>query len=190
MLGAGQADAKMFKGMYLIFELSDLPLAGGITLQVVQHNLCISQKDFGSLQVFPEPLLCLHIPLAHLNDKPLLYSPASLLSSLKTYSNPWDSKAFSFQSKQVADTKLHRLDYTDMFRVMTVPGPEHSAVWIPALVSLATLFACLHTPPPAVPPSVSAVEHSVKMHKCWIHDKVRHYTPSTVLLDTAALKDK
>lgn len=37
---------------YLIFELDNLPFAGGIALQVVQHDLCISQKDFCSLQVF------------------------------------------------------------------------------------------------------------------------------------------
>lgn len=57
---------------YLIFELGDLPLAGGVALQMVQHNLCISQEDFGSLQVFLEPLLRLHIPLAHLNDEAAL----------------------------------------------------------------------------------------------------------------------
>lgn len=54
------------RAAYLIFELGDLSLAGGIALQVVQHNLCISQKDFGSLQVSLQSLLCLHIPVAHL----------------------------------------------------------------------------------------------------------------------------
>lgn len=74
---------------YLIFELGDLPLAGGITLQVVQHNLCISQKDFGSLQIFLQPLLRVHIPLAHLNDKAVslhLLQNLSHLSGLKSIS--------------------------------------------------------------------------------------------------------
>lgn len=63
-------DSKVFsREAYLIFQLGNLPLAGGVTFQVVEHNLCISQKDFGPLQVFLQPLLCLHIPLAHLNDK-------------------------------------------------------------------------------------------------------------------------
>lgn len=62
---------KAFKRMaYLIFELGNLPLARRVALQVVQHNLSISQKDFGPLQIFLQPLLSLHIPLANLNDTP------------------------------------------------------------------------------------------------------------------------
>lgn len=55
---------------YLIFQLGNLPLARCVALQVVQHNLSISQKDFGPLQIFLQPLLRLHIPLANLNDAP------------------------------------------------------------------------------------------------------------------------
>lgn len=55
---------------YLIFQLGNLPLVRCVALQVVQHNLSISQKDFGPLQIFPQPLLRLHIPLANLNDTP------------------------------------------------------------------------------------------------------------------------
>lgn len=62
---------KAFKRMaHLIFELSNLPLARGIALQVVQHNLRVRQKDFGPLQIFLQPLFSLHIPLANLNDMP------------------------------------------------------------------------------------------------------------------------
>lgn len=55
---------------HLIFELGNLPLARGVALQVVQHNLRIRQKDFGPLQIFLQLLLSLHIPLANLNDTP------------------------------------------------------------------------------------------------------------------------
>lgn len=64
-----ETEESVQRGAYLIFELGDLPLAGGVTLQVFQHYLRISQEDFCSLQVFLQPLLGLHIPLAHLNDK-------------------------------------------------------------------------------------------------------------------------
>lgn len=53
---------------YLIFQLGNLPLARCVALQVVQHNLSIGKEDFGPLQIFPQPLFRLHIPLAHLND--------------------------------------------------------------------------------------------------------------------------
>lgn len=68
---------------YLIFELSDLPLAWSIALQVVQHNLSISQKDFGSLQVFLQPLLRLNVPLVDLEWQiiSLLQSPLSPLTA-------------------------------------------------------------------------------------------------------------
>lgn len=55
---------------YLIFQLGNLPLAWCVALQMVQHYLSISQKDFGPLQIFLQPLLRLHIPLANLNDTP------------------------------------------------------------------------------------------------------------------------
>lgn len=62
---------KAFKRMaHLIFELGDLPLARGVALQVVQHNLRVRQKDFGPLQILLQPLLSLHIPLANLSDTP------------------------------------------------------------------------------------------------------------------------
>lgn len=34
---------------YLVLELGDLPLAGRVVLQVVQHDLCISQQCFRPL---------------------------------------------------------------------------------------------------------------------------------------------
>lgn len=51
---------------HLVLQLGDLPLAGGVVLQVVQHDLGICQQGLGALQVLPEPLLGLQVPLAHL----------------------------------------------------------------------------------------------------------------------------
>lgn len=36
---------------HLVLELGDLPLAGRVVLQVVQHDLCIGQQCFRPLQV-------------------------------------------------------------------------------------------------------------------------------------------
>ena len=105
---------------YLIFELGDLPLAGGVTLQVVQHNLCISQKDFGPPQVFLQPLLRLHIPLAHLNGKAPLFKHMLCFSLSSFRKKPPQlsrvKKAVSFQSKEVPHTKSHTLSRTDRNR--------------------------------------------------------------------------
>lgn len=51
---------------HLVFQLSNLSLAGRVVLQVIQHDLRISQKGFGALQVFPEALFRLHISVANL----------------------------------------------------------------------------------------------------------------------------
>lgn len=94
---------------YLIFELGDLSLAGSVALQVVQHNLSISQKDFGSLQVSLQPLLCLHIPVAHLWMTKHL---STLLQNLQQLSN-LKSSFFPIKKKwrhcSIAHT-LHRSD--------------------------------------------------------------------------------
>jgi hypothetical protein len=42
---------------YLILQLSNLPLAGGIVLQVIQHDLGICQQGLSALQIFPQPFL-------------------------------------------------------------------------------------------------------------------------------------
>lgn len=54
---------------YLVLQLGDLPLAGCIVLQVIQHDLGVCQQGLGTLQVFPEPLLRLQVPLAHLDGQ-------------------------------------------------------------------------------------------------------------------------
>lgn len=51
---------------HLVLQLGDLPLAGRIVLQVVQHDLGVGQEGLGALQVLPQPLLRLDIPLADL----------------------------------------------------------------------------------------------------------------------------
>lgn len=175
---------------YLIFELGDLSLAGGVTLQVVQHNLCICQQDFGSLQVFLQPLLCLHILLAHLKDKTLLSN-----QNCYTYSPHLLRFKSSFFPIRRSGTTLNPTHVTALTetrsRVVEVPGPGRSAVWTPAPFSRATLSACLHTPPPAVPPSVSAAGHMHSVSGCTnrrsVVNRVRHNIPSTILLDMAAL---
>lgn len=97
---------------YLIFELGDLPLAGGITLQVVQHNLCISQKDFGPLQVFLQPLLCFHISLAHLNDKTHLSSKVT--QTLFFYPPSKPTAPLETQKRFLSNQKKwHTLNCTD-----------------------------------------------------------------------------
>lgn len=54
---------------YLVFELSDLPLAGRVVLYVVQHDLSVRQQGFGSLQVFPQALLRLNVAASHLTSR-------------------------------------------------------------------------------------------------------------------------
>lgn len=82
---------KAFKRMaHLIFELGNLPLARGVALQVVQHNLRICQEDFGPLQIFLQPLLSLHIPLANLNDTP---------ASLDLFQDRWHMWALESSSQ-------------------------------------------------------------------------------------------
>lgn len=51
---------------HLVFQLGNLPLARCIVLKMVQHDLGISQKGFGALQVFPEALFSFYISVANL----------------------------------------------------------------------------------------------------------------------------
>lgn len=51
---------------HLVLQLGDLPLAGRVVLQVVQHDLGVGQEGLGALEVLPQPLLRLDIPLADL----------------------------------------------------------------------------------------------------------------------------
>lgn len=53
---------------YLVLELGDLPLAGRIVLNVVQHDLGVSQQRFGSFEVFPQTLLSLYVAASHLEN--------------------------------------------------------------------------------------------------------------------------
>lgn len=55
--------------LYLVLELGDLPLAGCVVLDVVQHDLGVSQQSFGSFQVFPQTLLSLYVTTSHLGNR-------------------------------------------------------------------------------------------------------------------------
>lgn len=57
----------MFLCLYLILELSNLPLTGCVVLYVVQHDLSVGQQSLGSLQVLPQTLLSLYVTTSHLN---------------------------------------------------------------------------------------------------------------------------
>lgn len=176
---------------YLIFQLGNLPLVRCVALQVVQHNLSISQKDFGPLQIFPQPLLRLHIPLANLNDTP---------ASSVLFQGLWHMWAL----KLLISTKWHTLHQharVDADLCTGIIEREHrakeqpclgcSAVCTPALFSRAALSACLRTPPPAAPPSVSAAGHVQKVSECdqlySKPDKTHHKLSCLALLSTFPL---
>lgn len=57
----------------LVLELSDLSLAGSIVLQVIQHDLGISQQGLCALQILPQTFLCLHISMTHLKTPKMVY---------------------------------------------------------------------------------------------------------------------
>lgn len=175
---------------YLIFQLDNLPLARCIALQVVQHNLSISQKDFGPLQIFLQPLLRLHIPLANLNDAPaslVLFQGLWHMWSQK--SKRWSALSGTHSnSMHVCMQTCAQVFIQREHRAAVQPCPGCSAVCTPALFSRAALSACLHTPPPAAPPSVSAAGHVQRVREC---DQLRgesdkpHHKPSRFPIFTA-----
>ena len=119
-------------GRYLVLQLGDLPLAGGIVLQMVQHDLGICQEGLGALQVLPQTLLPLHVPLTYLRTG---HSTSFKLNS-EQYRVYTDQFRTSFKLIPV-QYRVHTDQYSTAFKLTSVHYRVH--------IDLSTLQSYLGT---------------------------------------------